>query len=68
MSSLPGSLLITFSPFIVGATVAFGALAYKDATCPQPKHWAQQQRLEKDKAFPTQNKKLDFVIAMAHGT
>lgn len=31
-------------------------------------HYYQQMRKEADKQWPSKNKKLDFVLALAHGT
>jgi hypothetical protein len=66
--SAVSSLLNTFSPFFVSATLAFGVLKYADSKQAPVKHWAMQQRKEADKAFPTKNKRLDFALCLAHGT
>jgi hypothetical protein len=66
--SVVSNLLITFSPFFVSATLAFGVLKYADSKQAPIKHWAMDQRKEADKVFPTKNKHLDFALCLAHGT
>jgi hypothetical protein len=66
--SVASSLLLTFSPFFAAVTLTFGAMKYADEKRAPLNHWALQRRLEADKVFPTQNKRLDFTLCLAHGT
>jgi hypothetical protein len=66
MSGL-GKLLVGMSPFFaaVGVMYHYGVLD----TQPHPtQHYYQQMRKEADKQWPSKNKKLDWMLALAHGT
>lgn len=67
MSGQAAKLLSNVLPFVaaVGALHHFGVLK----TQPHPtQHYYQQMRKEADKQWPSGNKKLDYMLGLAHGT
>lgn len=66
---MSGSLLPAMLPSLAMCAAAYTFVSLHASQNPQPKHWAQAVRREKDKAvLPSSNKHLDFAIALAHGT
>lgn len=57
---------VAMSPFFCALSVMYhyGVLD----TVPHPPHYYQAMAKEADKQWPSKNKKLDWMLALAHGT
>jgi hypothetical protein len=62
-----GKLCVAMSPFFAAVSVMYHYGAFETQQFPTQHHY-QQMRKEADKQWPSSNKKLDWMIALAHGT
>jgi hypothetical protein len=62
-----GKLIVGMAPFFAAVSVMYHYGILDTQAYPE-QHYYQQMRKEADKQWPSKNKKLDWVLALAHGT